>query len=411
MSNAKKEEPKGALVKAPTAEIMETGYGQLIMDKKFQEMPDRILASQPLVARLKKDRHFYVTKQRKQNDAGEWVTEETYNFNYEGKQLIGGLAGCQPDSRVIERTPDSAYVEGWVDYRNPMGEVIRFSRQRVIEVAVERKAALTKAVNMKLNGLTSTYHKKPDEIAANKKRYEEINAKYMEIEDEDEQLKFLVKSLLEVADLQRINENMIQLRQTLVNVATSKAKSSAYTDFIKHTGNRVAYKGLSDDEILVPVINTIEIRKAMEAQGLTAVEVSNVESVDAEAEETEHLLQPKPEEQAVEAVIVTEGGQAVATQTGEVLDEQPTEEQEPTDEPPAEEPAQTAEESQKSEGDGAKPTREELVTEIAEIATRLKLGRDERVEVYKKTTGHDKLKDMSDQQLADLVTMLKDSEA
>ena len=285
----------------------DTGYEQMVVQT---ERPDKTLIHRMNTGLWKLDVHFYNVPESSQNDNGQWNKTSVYRPTIEGKLMIGALAGCRHETNIIEASPDYVKAEAVVFYKDPTGEVIKFRREKEVSIELERLAAKTKKINSILFSMKK-------QNGGNPARYKEISEKAMDIEDDVKRQKYLERELLDILDIQTIQDNMIKLRQTLANMAMSKALSSAYTEWLRYIGQRLVFKGEQNGDIPVSIINTIEIPKQI--PGRKAVNLLYAETIEDEATETEELL--KAEDEPTNTAVMVEGI-AVDPSSGECLTEQ-----------------------------------------------------------------------------------------
>jgi hypothetical protein len=306
-----------------------TGYGQVV-PTAHQVLPHKELVSRALTVVLELYKDFYcieeydpLTKQR----------VPVYRLYLDAKQKIGGVSGCRYDSHVVERRPDYIRAEAYVEYRTPMGELIRFPREREIAIPTDRELAIIKKLLGKLRTWTGQKG-----TAEQRAKAQEVNTKYLSLftdpsKDpaiaEAEANAYLKQALLTVTDMLEINDNMLKLRQSLANVACSKALSSAYTDFMRYIGQRVVYKGGQDGKMTVTLINTIEIPKEFSKErDESPIKMLYGDDAQAEAIEDERLMAEAAAEAAepAGAVVVTNPiSQEVVDITDAVVAEAPAE--------------------------------------------------------------------------------------
>ena len=378
-----------ALAKQEVTGPPSTGYGQVV-PLAHQVLPHRELVSRVLRGIWKLDQHFYVIAEYDKETRQKVLVHRPI---LEGKMYAGALAGCWHETSVVDRKVDYVRAEASVFYRTPTGQLVRFKREKEVSIPLERQAAIQRKINSIL------YYMKGKD--GNAKRYQEINEKYASFQSEADAHAYLCSTLLDVLDLQEINDNMIKLRQTLANMACSKALSSAYTEFLRYVGQRIVFKALKQGEIEVTLINTIEIPKqgAREAVRMLYEDTLETEERDAaQALESESAVHEEPEKSA-EAPLVD-------TSTGEVLEGSPAAEPEasPSLEPQGEEGAETP---SPMEGEG-RPLREMLKDQI--VADAATLGWTQHfLAVYMKTKfGRVKASELTDNELGDLATCIRD---
>lgn len=343
------------------------GFGQLI---RHGEGFDKRLVSQINKGVLKLDQHFYTTKIW---DKATNSYKQEHRHNLDGKLFVGALAGCSHTTRILVREPDMVVAEATITYRMPNGEIQQFTREKEVCIALERLAAVTGRINSRLNVL-----KGKNATPEQRKRYAEINSKAMDIDDEDARFNFLRKELLDISDMQEVNDNMIKLRQTLVNMASSKALSSAYTQFLKYIGERTVYQGNPDgNTVEVTVINTVELPDIKTDNAINIMYDSTPES---EAIETEFLLH---NESSVDNEPIT--GVTVDAATGEIIEESGEPESEDEGQYGMEEEVQAIDEQAIKDG---------LLADINKLALDKKLTKSAALKLIHDATGKGSLREL-----------------
>lgn len=348
------------------------GYEQLSIS---QDMPNKTLVSRQTTGTWKLDQHFYAIKTYNKETQG-------YDYQYrpllDGKMFIGALAGCRHETRILDRQPDYVRAEATIYYRTPTGEIASFTREKEVSINLERLAAITKKINGELYKLKG----KNGDAA----RYKKISMAAMDIEDESKRQKYLQGELLDIMDIQEINDNMIKLRQTLANMAASKALSSAYTEFLRYVGQRIVFDGKpnSTDEINVTVINTIEIPKAGSSSAPVDLLYGGGDLED-EAIETAHIMKQEISDST-----------SIDIGTGEIIEESIYQ-----DEP---------EETEQIEYDGpAELSNEEFIDEIKKLVINKNMGKAKWLTFLHKHTGKGNIDELSREELEVVLSALKES--
>jgi hypothetical protein len=215
---------------------------------------------------------------------------------------------------------------------------------------------------------------------------------------------------MDVSDMQDIRENMQQLAQNLSNTATSKALSSAYTEFLRYIGQRVHFEKLGTN-VEVMVINTIEIPTAEEKD---PAKILYDQDEEADGEETARIAQAEAEEAA--AFTKQPDGSVVETATGEVIKEAEVVPEAPEPEK-AEEPVLTAEPvpapaAPAPPQEDGKPTRGQLHSSIMAMHQRMNMSNPDFVHYLKHYFGdRTQIKDLSDDEVMTLHGIIADAMA